>query len=123
MGKFLVKASESGGCHFNLQASNGKTVASSQLYSSVDSCKKGIASVKNNCAAEIEDQTKKNFESLKHPKYEVYKDKGGAFRFRLTAANGQHILASQGYTTKDNCLHGIQSVKNNAPDADIVLAD
>ncbi len=30
-------------------------------------------------------------------KFEVYKDKGGEFRFRLKASNGQSILASEGY--------------------------
>lgn len=49
-------------------------------------------------------------------KFEVYKDQGGEFRFRLKAANGQPILASEGYKTKVSCLNGVESVKKNAPD-------
>lgn len=49
-------------------------------------------------------------------KFEVYKDKAGEFRFRLKAANGQNILASEGYSGKSGCMNGIESVKKNAPD-------
>ena len=48
-------------------------------------------------------------------KFELYKDKGGKFRFRLKASNGQIILASQGYTQKPNAKQGIDSVRKNAP--------
>ena len=47
-------------------------------------------------------------------KFEVYKDKAGEFRFRLKAANGQNILASEGYSDRASCLKGIESVKRNS---------
>ncbi|WP_417784553.1 YegP family protein [Tenacibaculum sp.] len=47
-------------------------------------------------------------------KFELYKDKGGEFRFRLKVANGQNILASEGYKTKASCTNGIESVRNNS---------
>ena len=47
-------------------------------------------------------------------KFAVYKDKAGEFRFRLKAANGQNILASEGYKTKASCKNGIKSVQKNA---------
>ncbi|HOV14802.1 MAG TPA: YegP family protein [Spirochaetota bacterium] len=53
-------------------------------------------------------------------KFEVYKDKKGEFRFRLKAGNGEVIAASEAYTTKQGCLNGIESVKKNAPEANIV---
>ena len=53
-------------------------------------------------------------------KFEVWTDKAGEFRFRLKAANGEIIATSEGYTSKDSCMNGIQSVINNAPDAEIV---
>lgn len=53
-------------------------------------------------------------------KFEIYKDKKGEFRFRLIAANGQVIATSQGYKTKASCKNGINSVKKNAPNTDIV---
>jgi uncharacterized protein YegP (UPF0339 family) len=50
-------------------------------------------------------------------KFEWYKDKKGKFRFRLKAGNGQIIAQSEAYETKDSCLNGIESVKDNAPGA------
>lgn len=48
-------------------------------------------------------------------KFEIYQDKGGEFRFRLKAGNGQAILASEGYKTKASCKNGVASVMKNAP--------
>lgn len=49
-------------------------------------------------------------------KFELYKDKGGEFRFRLKAGNGQNILASEGYKQKASATNGIESVMKNAAD-------
>ncbi len=69
----------------------------------------------NNSVGEIEDQTEEGFAVQKHPKFEVYTDKSGEFRFRLKAKNGQIIATSEGYKKKVTCLNGIESVKKNAP--------
>lgn len=53
-------------------------------------------------------------------KFELWVDKAGEYRFNLKAANGQVIATSQGYSTKASALGGIESVKANAPDAEIV---
>ena len=50
----------------------------------------------------------------------MYTDKAGEYRFRLKAKNGEVIAVSEGYKTKTSCENGIESVKNNAPDAEIV---
>ena len=50
-------------------------------------------------------------------KFEVYKDKAGEFRFRLKAANGQNIIASEGYKAKASCMNGIESVQKNSQDS------
>ncbi|HVW64704.1 MAG TPA: YegP family protein [Nitrosospira sp.] len=47
-------------------------------------------------------------------KFEIYKDKAGEFRFRLKAANGQTILASEGYKARSGCANGVESVRKNA---------
>lgn len=49
-------------------------------------------------------------------RFELYKDKGGKFRFRLKAANGQIILASQGYASKQSAKNGVASVQRNSSD-------
>jgi uncharacterized protein YegP (UPF0339 family) len=120
MGKFVIKESDTG-CKFNLVAGNGQVIGTSQVYSSMDACKNGIESVKTNAPiAEIEDQTKEGFEEKTNPKFEIYLDKAGEFRFRLTAKNGQNILASEGYAQLAGCTNGIESVKTNVADAEIV---
>lgn len=48
--------------------------------------------------------------------FEIYKDKAGEFRFHLKAANGEIILVSEGYKQHASAVHGIESVKTNAPD-------
>jgi uncharacterized protein YegP (UPF0339 family) len=52
-------------------------------------------------------------------KFEVFEDASGQFRFRLVAPNGEIIAASEAYTTKAACMNGIESVKTNAPVAEI----
>lgn len=49
-------------------------------------------------------------------KFEVYQDKGGKFRFRLKAGNGEIVLSSQGYSSKSGCTNGVESVRKNAAD-------
>jgi uncharacterized protein YegP (UPF0339 family) len=53
-------------------------------------------------------------------KFEVYKDASGQFRFRLRAANNEIIAVSEAYTSKAACMNGIESVKTNAPIAEIM---
>lgn len=75
---------------------------------------------KNAPVATVEDQTKEGYAEEKHPIFEIYQDKGGEFRFRLKATNGQIIGVSEGYTALIGCKNGVESVKKNAPDAEIV---
>lgn len=119
MGKFVVKTTASG-VKFDLKATNGQVIATSEVYESEAACMNGIESVKKNCVGAVEDQTVEGFEAVKHPKFELYTDKAGEFRFRLKATNGQVIAVSEGYKTKDSAENGIESVKNNAPEAEIV---
>jgi len=119
MGKFLVKETKTG-IKFDLKAANGQVIGTSEVYSSKKACLNGIESVKKNTEmAKFENQTEENFEKVTNPKFEMYVDKGGEFRFRLNAKNGENILASEGYKTKASCLNGIESVKKNAPSASV----
>jgi len=52
-------------------------------------------------------------------KFEIYKDKRGEFRWKLLAGNNQVIATGEGYSSKDGCKKGIDSVKKNAPKAKI----
>ena len=123
MGKFVVRATEQGS-RFNLVAGNGQVIATSQTYKSLRTCLAGIKSVQANApVAAIEDQTQEEVEKQKCPKFEIYQDKAGEFRFRLRAKNGQNIAASEGYTQLRSCLNGIASVQKNAPEAEVVMEE
>ena len=121
MGKFVIKQTKTG-YTFALKAGNGETIASGgEVYSSLDSCKNGCESVmKNAPEAALEDQTVEGYVTEKHPKFELYTDKAGEFRFRLKAKNGQIIAASEGYTAKASCKNGIESVRKNSVDAPVI---
>ena len=120
MGKFVVKPTLKG-IKFDLKATNGQVIATSQVYKSLKTCLSGIASVvKNAEIAEIEDQTVEGFEVRKNPKFEIYTDKAGELRFRLKAANGETILASEGYSSMSGCKNGIESVRKNADSEAVV---
>ena len=85
MGKYEVKATKTG-FTFNLKAGNNEVIGVSEFYSAEASCKNGIESVKKNAPiANIEDQTVEGFEKATNPKFEIYVDKAGEFRFRLKA--------------------------------------
>lgn len=121
MGKFVIKSTKSGGYAFSLKAANGEVIAVSQTYDSLDSCKNGVNSVAVNAPiANLEDQTVEGFETEKNPKFEIYTDKAGEFRFRLKAKNGQIIATGEGYKAKAGCKNGIESIRKNAVDAQIV---
>lgn len=117
MGKFVVKATKTGFV-FNLKAGNGETIATSEVYTTEAACLKGVESVRKNAVdAKLEDQTVAEVAAVTNPKFEMYTDKAGEFRFRLKARNGEVIAASEGYKAKASCLNGIDSVRRNAPDA------
>ena len=119
MGKFVIRETNTG-IKFDLKAGNGEVIATSEVYASAAACRKGIASVQKNApAAAVENQTAEDYKVEKHPKFEVYTDKAGEFRFRLKATNGQIIAVSEGYKAMASCMNGIESVKKNAVDAKI----
>lgn len=118
MGKFVILKTKTG-YTFHLKAANGEVIGTSEVYNTRSACENGIDSVQKNAPAPVEDQTAENPAQEKCPKFEVYQDKAGEFRFRLKASNGQSILASEGYKAKASCLNGIESVKNNAPDSSV----
>ncbi len=122
MGKYVVERAKNG-FKFDLLAGNNEVIASSETYTTQQSCRNGIESVRKNAPiAPIEDQTVEGYKKISSPKFELYTDKAGECRFRLRAANGEPIATSEGYTSKSGCLNGIESVKKNA-DSEVVRMD
>ena len=126
MGKFIIKKTPSGAFNFSLLASNKQKIAvSSQVYTTKGACKKGMESVGKNaqrCIDEnrIVDLTLKTHEEKTCPKFEIYIDKAGMFRYRLIAPNGESLAISEdGYKSKSSCMNGIKSVGVNAMNSQI----
>ena len=91
--------------YFNLKAKNGQIILSSQGYADKNGANNGIDSIKNNCGDDA--------------KYERKTASNGKFHFNLKAGNGQIIGSSQMYASEAGMENGIESVKTNAPDADV----
>jgi len=57
-------------------------------------------------------------------KFELFTDKAGQWRWRLRHTNGNIIADSgEGYASRQKCKQGIESVKQNAPGAEVVDAE
>lgn len=91
--------------HFTLKASNGQVILSSQMYASKSSAMNGIESVKKNAGTD----------NL----YEKKTAKNGKFHFNVKSTNGQIIGSSQMYSGESGMNNGIESVKKNAPGAEV----
>jgi uncharacterized protein YegP (UPF0339 family) len=105
MGKFEISTRADGDFMFNLKASNGEVIMTSQGYSAKSACQNGIASAK------------KHSKDRKMFKHETATN--GKFYFNLTAANYQIIGTSQMYSSKQGRDNGIESVYENAATAEV----
>ena len=124
MGKFVIKQAKNEEYSFSLKATNGQVILTAgETFTTLATCKNSIESVKKNALSHVEDQTVEGYETLTHPKYELYTDKAGEFRFRLKARNGEPIGKSEGYKTKDSALNGIASVGKNAPEGEVIVEE
>lgn len=54
------------------------------------------------------------------PKFEIKKSSNNQFYFNLKAGNGQVIVTSETYTTKQSCEHGIEVTKNDVSEAEVI---
>lgn len=106
MGKFEITTRKNGEFQFNLKATNGQVILTSQGYKTKANCINGIESVKKNSADE--------------GRFERKVAADGRPFFNLMATNGQVIGSSQMYANETNMNNGIASVMNNAPEAEIV---
>ena len=106
MGKFVVTVRKNGEFQFNLKATNGQVILTSEGYTTKTACLNGIESVRKNASDE--------------KKYEIKVAKNGKPFFNLKASNGQVIGASQMYASEKTMKAGIASVIKNAPEAPVV---
>jgi uncharacterized protein YegP (UPF0339 family)/large-conductance mechanosensitive channel len=110
MPKFEVYKDTAGKYRFRLRADNNKIIAVGEAYQQYSGCINGIKSIQKNFKAPVEDITVEG-QRVSNPKFQVYKDNAGKFRFHLFARNGEIIAdSSEGYETKDACFNGIDVV-------------
>lgn len=115
MGKFIIRQTTTG-LKFDLRAGNGENIATSEVYNTMAACHWGIESIRRNSSTEkLLDLTDSTTKKVTNPRYELFLDRSGLYRFRLRARNGEIILFSEGYRTKAGCESGIHSVRENAP--------
>lgn len=105
MGTFLISKRKNDEFQFVLKAGNGQVILASEGYKSKAACDNGIESVRKNS------QVDAHFDKLE--------SKNGKSYFNLKASNGQIIGNSEMYESVAACDNGIESVKKNAPVADI----
>jgi uncharacterized protein YegP (UPF0339 family) len=105
-GKFELKQLKNEQYLFNLKASNGQIILTSEQYKSKSGAVNGIESVRKNAVNES--------------RFEVLASKKGEPYFVLKAGNGEVIGRSETYSSDSACKNGIQSVMKNAPDAELV---
>ena len=106
MGKFEITTRKNGEFQFNLKATNGQVILTSQGYATKATCLNGIESVKKN--------------SQEEKRFDCKVASNGKPFFNLMATNGQIIGTSQMYANETNMKNGIASVKKNASQAEIV---
>jgi len=105
-GKFELKVAKNGQFHFNLLAGNGQVILQSEMYETKASALNGIASIQKNAPDD--------------DRYERLVSKSGKPYFTLKAANHQIIGQSQQYESEASRDNGIESVKKNAPEAQVI---
>ncbi len=125
-GKYVIKKTDKGNFVFKLYSSNYRVVAiGAQAYTTLGAAKIGIQSIINNAEkAPVENQTLKNYETLKFPKWEIYLDKKGEYRLRLYATNGSLIATTNdGYVDITGAKNGIAAVARASKGCSIVRND
>ena len=105
-GKFEIFEDKKGEFRFRLKSSNGQIILASEGYKAKSGCTNGIESVQKNAPDD--------------GRYERKETKSGKQMFNLIAGNNQVIGTSESYESVAARDKGIESVKNNAPDAKVV---
>jgi len=109
-GTFELKKTSSGQYHFNLKSGNGRILLASEMYETKAAAIAAIELLRQEAAdAEVP--------VVGGSRFELKKTKSGQFHFNLKAPNGQIILASEMYESKDAALSGIESVRRNSGDS------
>ncbi|MBQ7642799.1 MAG: YegP family protein [Clostridia bacterium] len=111
IGKWLVKEKGEGEFIAFLYANNGEMLLSSEIYTSADGAKKGVATIRKNASGD--------------GSFQVYCDKNSRYYFKLKTSNNRFLCVGETYPSKTSCLGAIESVKRfvDSPIAENVERD
>lgn len=107
MANFIIQPGTHSGYYFVLKAPNGKVILTSEMFTSLNACEKGVHSVIGNSQAD------RNYDRLTSANGKLY--------FTLKGENGEIIGTSEFYESAGGRENGISSVKENAPRAMISI--
>lgn len=96
VGKWVVREKGEGEFVAFLHANNGEIILTSEIYSTADGAKKGIATIQKNVGED---------------NFIVYCDKNRNYYFKLKNANNRFLCVGETYPTKSSCQSAIESVK------------
>ena len=116
-GRYEISKNADGEYSFTLVTVSGRVLAHSGVYKSIPVCKKGIASLRVNAYAPLDDRSEEiegldSPEVIKCPKIEVLQvGELGGYNFTVRAKNGNVIATGEGYGTKKRCLEAITNLR------------
>ena len=106
-GKFVIKQEQTGYI-YQLVASNGRVIATSNIYKSKESCLEACEKFRI-CVYE--------------GSFYVYKDKNSKFQFKLYNKQNRLVLAGEVYSERNRAINVIESIKKLAKYAVVIEQD
>ena len=119
MSRFIISRGALG-VRFLLKADNGRTLAVSKYYATLDACKKGICSLNFYAPiAPVVDATVGEYGA--NPKFEITKGESGGYCYALKSANGKSVLCCAPMETRKACLRAVTMLRTGVMDAEVVM--
>jgi uncharacterized protein len=113
---FDVREASNGDFYFNVKASNGHVIGTSQFYSTKSNAERGARTVRS--LVRLARQEKKLAPAPRRQSFELFTGEDGNVYFHLRAGNGEILLSSEAYAAKAGAKNGIDSVKENGKSRD-----
>jgi hypothetical protein len=107
----LLEAAD-GSWYFNLIAENGEIIGTSETYATKTNANRALKATRSILAS----VNRQEAAATGGAKFEVFKGLDEKYYFRLRAANGEIVLASQGYKSKQSAKKGVESIRTNGGD-------
>ena len=103
VGKWIIEKKSDDEFMSKLAASNNEVMLSSEIYSSEEGARNGIATIIKNI--------------LGNGEFVIYQDKKNNYYYKLKTSTNKLLCVGEIYKTKDQCLKAVESVKRIAADS------